>query len=113
MILPVSGLPDQKPRVGRDWVWSIKQDQARAGFRRDFALTSPNADLNAQITSAILGCFPPELFDSTGLAQTLWMSRLTSAATDVQGLIAELFSVPRESPAGAAGCVILARRHQR
>jgi len=71
--------------------WLLWLASLRAGFRRDFGLMSPNADLNAQIASAILGCFPPELFDSTGLVQSLWLTRLSRATDDMQGLISQLF----------------------
>jgi len=92
---------------GQGWLlWLVSW---RAGFRRDFGPTSPNADLNAQIASAILACFPPELFDSTGLIQTLGMARLARAADDAQGWITQLFPTERDPPSEAAGFVIRAR----
>jgi hypothetical protein len=48
---------------------------------------SPNEDLNAKIASAILSCFPSDLFDSTGLFRSLWLLRMSNVTSDVQGMI--------------------------
>jgi hypothetical protein len=75
--------------------WPLTLVSMRTGFHRDVNLASPHADLNAKIASAVLACFPPELFDSTGLIRTLWMARLAGTAADIQGLVAELFQGQR------------------
>ncbi|HEV3004394.1 MAG TPA: hypothetical protein VGX78_08020 [Pirellulales bacterium] len=75
--------------------WPLALVSMRAGFHRDLDLTSPNADLNARIASAVLACFPPELFDSTGLIRTLWMARLAGTAADIQGMVTEQFQGQR------------------
>jgi len=62
----------------------------RAAFRQGLAPVSPNADLNARIADAILSCFPPELFDSTGVFRSAWLMRLTSFTDDAEGMIEEL-----------------------
>ena len=59
---------------------------------------SPNEDLNAQIASAILSCFPADLFDSTGLFRSLWLHRMSNVTSDVQGMIETLVG---SEPAGA------------
>ena len=51
------------------------------------APVSPNEDLNAEIGSAILSCFPAELFDSTGLFRSLWLHRMSNVTSDVEGMI--------------------------
>jgi hypothetical protein len=71
-------------------VWPLLMASMRAAFRQNLCEQSPNADLNARIGSAILACFPPELFDSTGLMRSLWLMRVTSVAEDTQGKIDEL-----------------------
>ena len=48
-------------------------------FAKGSADDSPNADLNARIATAILSCFPAELFDSTGQFRSLWLLRLVNA----------------------------------
>jgi hypothetical protein len=50
----------------------------RASFREGLCPVSPNADLNARIASSILACFQGELFDSTGLLRSLWLTRLAN-----------------------------------
>jgi hypothetical protein len=71
--------------------WPLALASMRTGFHRGGNDVSPNGDLNARIVSAILACFPPELFDSTGLIRTLWMSRLAGTAADLQGMVSDLF----------------------
>jgi hypothetical protein len=77
---------------GGGQAWPLVLASLRAAFRQGLAPVSPNTDLNARIASAILACFPGELFDSTGLFRSLWLMRLTNAAADVQGMIDELLS---------------------
>ena len=58
-----------------------------------------NPDANARVTAAVLGCFPGELFDSTGLLKSVWMMRLAATATDAQGLISDLLASERVASA--------------
>ncbi len=62
----------------------------RASFRKGLSPRSPNANLNRQIATAILSCFNGELFDSTDMFHSLWLTRLTNTADDVQGMVDEL-----------------------
>lgn len=75
--------------------WPLLLASLRAAFQGVVAV-SPNSDLNRRIAAGVLACLPPELFDSTGLLQSLWMTRISQAADDAQGLIAAMF--PCESP---------------
>ena len=82
--------------------WPLLLSSLRAAFRHGLSDVSPNADLNARIATAILSCFPAELFDSTGQFHSLWLLRLFSATEDAQGMIAELLSPePASAPPGA------------
>jgi len=72
--------------------WPLVQTSLRAAFCQGLCPTSPSADLNAKIAASILACFPPELFDSTGLFHSLWLSRLTHITDDTAGLIEELLT---------------------
>ena len=72
--------------------WPLVLASLRGAFRRGLCPTSPNADLNAEIATAILASFQPGLFDSTGLFRSLWLTRLCNAADDTQGLIADLLA---------------------
>ncbi len=83
-------------RQGGEPPWTLTVASLRAAFPRTH-FTSPNADLNERIASSIVGCFPAEVFNSTGLFRSLWLMRLMAVADDTQGLIDELLQ-----PAGAA-----------
>ena len=50
-----------------------------------------------RLPPAILSCFPSDLFDSTGLFRSLWLSRLSNVTNDVQGMIDSLLTP--ETPA--------------
>jgi len=78
--------------TGGRHAWPLVLASLRAAFRQGLSPGSPNADLNAQIATSILACFPPELFDSTGLFRSLWMLRLTNVADDAQGMVEELLA---------------------
>jgi hypothetical protein len=76
-------------RGGRH-AWPLLLASLRGAFRRSLSQESPNADLNAQIGGAVLACFQPELFDSTGLLRSLWLHRLQAATDDAQVMIDDL-----------------------
>ena len=85
--------------------WPIMLASLRAAFRQKIS-SGPcaNGDLNRKIAAGVLGCLPPELFDATGLVQSLWMARISRAADDAQGLISAMFApeplsaVSRDNP---------------
>jgi hypothetical protein len=76
--------------MGGRRAWPLVLASLRAAFRQGLAPISPNTDLNASIASAILACFPAELFDSTGQFRSLWLTRLSNATSDVECMIDEL-----------------------
>jgi hypothetical protein len=98
----------QTDQQGGRQAWPLLQASLRAAFQRGLSTTSPNEDLNAQIASAILSCFPSDLFDSIGLFRSLWLSRISNIASDVQGMIESLVD---SGPAG--GGIDRARRFGR
>jgi hypothetical protein len=77
----------QTDAAGGRQAWPLMQASLRAAFKRGLAPVSPNEDLNAQIASAILSCFPADLFDSTGLFRSLWLHRMSNVTSDVEGMI--------------------------
>ena len=83
--------------------WPLIQASLRASFPKGLASDSPNGDLNQKIATSILSCFPPEVFDGTGLFRSIWMTRLTSVTGDAQGMIDRLIrsSEPRHTDASA------------
>jgi hypothetical protein len=73
--------------------WPLMLASLRAAFGEGLCSISPNADLNAQIASSILACFQPELFDSTGLLRSLWLTRLANVTNDAQGMVEDLLAL--------------------
>lgn len=73
--------------------WPILQASLRAALATGLGSFSPNADLNGQIAASVVACFPPELFDATGIFRSLWALRLANATADAQGLIDELLAL--------------------
>jgi hypothetical protein len=89
-------------RQGGRHTWPLLVASLRTAFQSGLSPESANADLNTRIATAILSCFPQELFDSTGLLHSLWMLRLTNITEDTQGMIEELLG-PEPSAASRAG----------
>jgi len=75
--------------------WRLTLVSLRGAFQSGLAPQTANADANARITASILGCFSSELFDSTGLVKSLWMTRLSAVASDAEGLIRDLLREER------------------
>jgi len=67
--------------------WSLMVKSLRAAFQKTKETPSPNADLNANIATSLLACFPADIFDSTGLVGSLWQVRLAHLADDVELMI--------------------------
>jgi hypothetical protein len=88
-------MQDRSRLPGGRHAWPLLLGSLRVGFQQALHGESPNADLNARIAASILSCFPPELFDSTGLFGSLWLMRLTNVAEETQGLIEDLLAVER------------------
>jgi len=82
--------------------WPLVLTSLRAAFRQGLGEISPNADLNAQIGAAILSCFQAELFDSTGMFRSLWLTRLCNATDDAQGLVDDLLALEQTAAVGKA-----------
>lgn len=70
--------------------WPLLFSSLQASFSDKLAPSAACPELNEKIAGAILGCFGPSLFDTAGLAQSLWMVRLTGMTSDTEGLIQEL-----------------------
>ncbi len=83
----------QANEPGTHQAWPLLQASIRSAFQTGMAPISPNEDINGQIASAILSCFPGDLFDSTGQFRSLWMERMMNVTTDVQGMIESLVEV--------------------
>ena len=93
--------------------WPLVLASLRSAFRQGLGPLSPNADLNARIAASILSCFPPELFDSTGLFRSLWLLRLANVTNDAQGMIRELLALEGPAADDAAAAAHLVERMRR
>ncbi|MDZ7619241.1 MAG: hypothetical protein U1E05_19760 [Patescibacteria group bacterium] len=84
--------------AGGRHAWPLVLSSLRAAFQQGLAGESPNSDLNGQIASSILACFPAELFDSTGMFRSLWLMRLTNMVGDTQGMLDSLVAMDSGGP---------------
>lgn len=64
------GQPAWQPGGG---AWPLALSSLRASFCPGPHASSPYADLNAQIASAVLAALPPEVFDSAGTPLPAWI----------------------------------------
>jgi len=94
--LPIGGLSS-----GMSLAWQLMFASMRSSFASFDSMRIPNGDLNRVIAGSVLGCLSEELFDSTGLAKSLWLERLSRVADDTQGMIDELIilDAQHEEPA--------------
>jgi hypothetical protein len=80
----------RRDEPGGAQAWRLVLASMRQAFCTGLSVIAASPDANARIAASIFGCFPSELFDSTGIFQSLWMVRLAAHASDAQGLIGEL-----------------------
>lgn len=85
-------LADDRALGLADDTWRLLMASLRIGFRHGMSPTSPNGDLNRQIASSILGSLGPNMFDSTGLLQSAWLTRLTRTTEETEVLLSDLFA---------------------
>jgi hypothetical protein len=91
-------LNDQDCLTNGSQAWPMIQASIRGAFAESLTSASPNVDLNAEIAGGILGCYPPELFDSTGNFRSLWSMRISTATNDAQGMIDQLLALDGAAP---------------
>jgi hypothetical protein len=77
--------------------WNLILASLRAAFQHGLSDCSPNADLNERIAAGVLACFRSELFDSSPLAKSLWLARMTQTADDAQDLIDNLVELEKST----------------
>ena len=73
--------------------WSLALASLRTGLCRDSRTATGNEALNAQIVSAVVGCFGSEMFDATGLPRT--HRAATSPEADHQAFVDAFFAHQR------------------
>jgi hypothetical protein len=91
--------------------WQIVLSSLRAAFQMD-RTESPNLQHNSKISSAILGCYRGDAFDSLGVLKSLWIERIQHLADDTEGMLDQLLSLePSLSSVGESS--VLSERFQR
>ncbi len=95
-------LAQRRALAGGRQAWRLTLVSLRGAFLGGLSPQAANPDANARVTAAVLGCFPGELFDSTGVLKSLWMMRLAADATDAQGLINDLLASERVASASGS-----------
>jgi len=85
--------------------WRVTLAALRAAFRHDLDRPVANVELTEKISQAVLACFPATVlhdaeFHASGIARSLWLTRMHMAASDMQGLIDELLWADELLPAG-------------
>ena len=71
--------------------WAMLSASLKNVFKSDMTAKRPCAELNEQIASAVMACYPAEAFDGTGVASDQWLKRLSRATIDTQGMIDAFF----------------------
>ena len=84
--------------VGDEMAWSLLITSMKTVFAPCLDIPSPNTELNQMIAISILACFPPEMFDSIGVAKSLWQVRLDNITTDAQVLLQEFMELESSLP---------------
>ncbi|TWT33284.1 hypothetical protein [Blastopirellula retiformator] len=79
--------------------WPLLLSSALDAFRTSTIDSPAHPQFNQQIAAAIMSCFGPELFDSTGVIRPLWELRISNYADDTQTMVEQLLSL--ESPDAA------------
>ncbi len=91
-------LSHRRDEPGGDQAWRLTLLSMRNAFQSGISVVPANPDANARIAASIMACFPSELFDSTGIFQSLWMTRLAAVASDAQGMVSELLQAASPRP---------------
>lgn len=82
----------QQQTAGGRHAWPLVLASLRAAMSKRLSNASPNADLNARIAASVVASFSPLAFDSTGTMRSLWLVRMSTMASDAEGMIAELIA---------------------
>jgi hypothetical protein len=70
--------------------WQLVMVSLRTAFSQGLQESAAHPVLNRQIAEAILSCYDSDLFDATGVLNSLWMERIQHVTSDTEGMIAEL-----------------------
>jgi len=80
------------------WAWPILLASLRAAFQHALGGRSPNADLNARICNAIVGCVGADLIQADACLRSLWHVRLAALTSETEELIRQLLTPDEPTP---------------
>jgi len=90
---------EEERRAGHEAVaWNLTLHSLHAAFFNTWTDAACEHEMNARLASAILGCFPAESFNGTGVFRSLWQARLETATSDLSGMLDELLTEKEETP---------------
>jgi hypothetical protein len=99
-------IAQQRRQEGGRFAWPMLLASLRAAFQEWLEPEGPNPDLNVKIAASILACFPPEVFDDTGVMQSGWLLRISQITSEAEGMLEELLAEvpsPTRNDAGTVG----------
>ena len=79
--------------------WLMLLASLRNAFQQGYCSSGLNADLNKQIASLTIRCFPTGSMGDVELAGSMWQMRLERLTWEAEGLVEELFQLDQMSPA--------------
>ena len=84
---------DERKRGVYPAAWAATITSLRSALRVGLARESFSRDANRQISSAILACLGPDLFTTTGMLRSAWLTRIQRITSDTEGMLSELLSI--------------------
>lgn len=78
---------------GRGESWLMLLASLRSAFQQGYSNCGPNADLNKQLATLIMRCFPAQGTGEAELPAGMWQLRLERLTSETEGLVAELFQL--------------------
>ena len=70
--------------------WELMSESLAESFAPYKRVSAVNEDLNEEIFTSFLECFPPEIFEATGAFKSIWMIRMNLMADNTEELLDEL-----------------------
>lgn len=90
-------------KTAGEQAWRLALASLRVAFRTGVSDECANPDANLEIAGSILACFPADLFNATGVLNSLWLVRLSNTVNDAQGMLDELLAADSDSDSAAPG----------
>jgi hypothetical protein len=93
--------------------WKALLASLRVSFLSVAKEGAANADLNQQVASGIMSCFPAGVFDSLGIFRPSWLVRMYSVTSETQGILDDVLSNAEDLTASQTSVRLLEDRLRR